>query len=294
MFAVNPKRDCPHVHGLDYAAFSKKAIDINAECEAEDCHHSGENWICCFCGSVLCSRYVSGHAAEHAEKNPEHCISVSFADCSCWCYKCDSYIDDPISVKFVRQVQRAKFGKQEVPEEAAAAVEAPVRPIILDGAAAETPDMAFKSKSDAVIQIRDVPSASRLLIEDCSKCVIKVLTGISVLQLQKCRDCTIYVDDPTEGIFIHGCINVTVRHQSNVRGCTLGVNDSVGVIVIIPHDPYYAFFSSCEVVNSAVGIKTPVANTVIAETGHSKTSFNREKGAFQTVPVKEGEEEPKK
>ena len=75
------------------------------------CPTTGENWLCLECGALLCSRYANGHAKLHYEDTKEegavlagaaknngggskseegHCIAVSLADLSVWCYECNA------------------------------------------------------------------------------------------------------------------------------------------------------------------------------------------------------------
>lgn len=94
-FAVAPIEDCPHVT----SHVNKNEILKNVEgitkrgCMA--CNDTTENWLCLGCGSVLCSRYIKGHMAEH-NQNSKHAIALSFADLSYWCYECSAYILDPV------------------------------------------------------------------------------------------------------------------------------------------------------------------------------------------------------
>ena len=79
----------------------------------------GENWLCLQCGKVHCSRYVNGHCAEHWEysktndDNEGHCIAVSFADLSVWCYECQSYIrNEKLLTPLLKQLEEYKFSIQ--------------------------------------------------------------------------------------------------------------------------------------------------------------------------------------
>lgn len=110
----------------------------------------GENWICLHCGVTRCSRYVNGHAVSHYERtkaeaslkkeradriksgttigtaddddNEEetdlagHCIAVSLADLSVWCYECNAYLKHPRLDAITKRLEMLKF-----PDESAAA-----------------------------------------------------------------------------------------------------------------------------------------------------------------------------
>jgi len=277
MFAVTPKRDCPHVHGLNFDEFSKKSFSIDAKCEEEGCDATGENWICCFCGSIMCSRYVAGHAAQHTEKNPDHCIAVSFADCSCWCYKCDSYIEDPISIRFVRHVQHVKFGEPE-PEVAAAASFVDTRPI---------KETVVKSQSGVSMKIRDVLPTVRedLRLEDCDMCVVVVYTPINCLRLVHCKKCTVELRCQISSLNIAGSEEITVRYDVPPTNTSLVVENTSPCLVNLSLDPSHVFFSRCETTNSNVAINCVNAAGMVVCGPHSNTVFNAETHQFVTTKL---------
>jgi len=275
MVTVVPKRDCPHVHSLDFASFSRKQISIDAPCQHEGCGAKGENWICCFCGSILCSRYVAGHAAEHAEKEPDHCISVSFADCSCWCYKCDSYIEDPVSINFVRQVQRAKFGPE-------AFTPAPAKPVPVGPVGEET---VLKNQVQACFDIRDAQPGESLVLENCSGCVVNVQSPLFAVRFRRCKECTIRVQVPVTVIDLEDCAGITIRQLVPARNTSLGINRSAAVAVVMEMDPLYTFFSSVVTRQSVVGINTARGRVLIPIGPTSSTLFNAETKAFETKAI---------
>ena len=112
-FAVEPKRDCPHITDTTYQTlinFLRGAIlklkanpgikNIFSTYSCPECLEEGsetkdkaneENWLCLTCGEVHCSRYVAGHAAQHNEETG-HPIAFSFSDGSFWCYEDNCYI----------------------------------------------------------------------------------------------------------------------------------------------------------------------------------------------------------
>eukprot|EP00771_Trimastix_marina_P000268 gnl/Trimastix_PCT/1280.p1 GENE.gnl/Trimastix_PCT/1280~~gnl/Trimastix_PCT/1280.p1 ORF type:complete len:532 (+),score=133.72 gnl/Trimastix_PCT/1280:155-1750(+) len=105
MFAVEPKRDCPHVARL---AAVQPEIEMRP-CEV--CGDNRENWICLLCNRVFCSRYVNEHMLQHYQENTEHCIGGSFSDLSFWCFACDSYIEAPELAPLKVAMEIAKFGE---------------------------------------------------------------------------------------------------------------------------------------------------------------------------------------
>lgn len=97
---VTPKQFCTHllehVHVQTYHTMSlhfPKNEDAMQQCSNPDCSgmKTMENWLCLACHSILCSRYVKSHALHHYETSG-HCVAVSLADLSVWCYACNSYI----------------------------------------------------------------------------------------------------------------------------------------------------------------------------------------------------------
>ena len=107
-FAVDPKRDCPHLDDhlvADAALYMIKNIDD----PCLQCAHCQENWICLKCQDIFCSRYVNGHMVEHGATEQHH-IVLSFSDLSFWCYACDSYIISP-ELEAIRNIfYDKKFG----------------------------------------------------------------------------------------------------------------------------------------------------------------------------------------
>lgn len=97
--------------------------------DAEGSCPSGENWICLECGVTRCSRYVNAHGLAHWETTREealegkrrgeendgagHCIAVSLADLSVWCYECNAYLKHPALSDITKHLEDLKFGSSE-------------------------------------------------------------------------------------------------------------------------------------------------------------------------------------
>lgn len=130
MFAVVPKKTCPHLtllrpqeapgcKLLDNKNVSYNflirilllAIDHNSECV--ECHTAIENWICLLCLQTFCSRYINEHSSQHSISS-DHPLTLSFSDLSVWCYKCESYIDNPQLYVYKNLVHRSKFEGEEL------------------------------------------------------------------------------------------------------------------------------------------------------------------------------------
>jgi uncharacterized UBP type Zn finger protein len=80
MFAVEPKKDCPHVY---VCVAPMLEFELSDACV--DCGNTGENWVCLACSKVYCSRYVKGHMAAHqSKKGLRHSVCFSFSDFSFW------------------------------------------------------------------------------------------------------------------------------------------------------------------------------------------------------------------
>lgn len=71
--------------------------------------NEGENWMCLNCCSIRCSRYVNGHGLSHFEENNGHCLAVSLADLSVWCYKCERYILSDSLKPILKLLEEQKF-----------------------------------------------------------------------------------------------------------------------------------------------------------------------------------------
>ena len=52
---------------------------------------------------VFCGRYVNEHMVVHQE-TCGHKIALSLADMSVWCYLCDSYLDNHVSINWIYTV----------------------------------------------------------------------------------------------------------------------------------------------------------------------------------------------
>jgi len=226
---------------------------------------------------VLCSRYVEGHAAAHAEANKDHCISVSFADCSCWCYKCDAYLEDPVSTKFVRLVQQAKFGtapKAGTIGEAVAAAE---------GFTLHE-DMIIEGRSGERIVVRNVMPGQSVQVINCSKCVIEVQMQLPKLRVTGCRNCTLQVNKSVLYLDIEKCAALTVRQFVNASKSSANVKDSAAIFVLEPvKEVHYIFYSSFIAEQSVIGISNGTVEEYITSRPRTKTTFNAEKNAFETV-----------
>mmetsp|Transcript_8806 Transcript_8806/g.26384 ORF Transcript_8806/g.26384 Transcript_8806/m.26384 type:complete len:629 (-) Transcript_8806:91-1977(-) len=149
---IIPRIDCPHIslhmrvtpdmlcieqpcghfreegEGSDRGVGKGCAKDVT---DAEGSCPQGENWICLECGATRCSRYVNGHALSHWEMTRElalkkknqgvedgndgagHCIAVSLADLSVWCYECNAYLKHPKLSNVTKHLENLKFGSED-------------------------------------------------------------------------------------------------------------------------------------------------------------------------------------
>lgn len=111
-FAIEPKRDCPHLKPSEVQALVEFLTKINtkhfSEFACAQCDDKSENWICLECQSLQCSRYVNSHMVAH-NASTQHPIALSFSDSSFWCYKCESYIDHPSLIRARKQFSKSKF-----------------------------------------------------------------------------------------------------------------------------------------------------------------------------------------
>lgn len=109
VFSVIPKEDCSHIKESFVELQGK--VEVRGSCK--ECQDKSENWLCCKCHQVFCSRYVNQHFANHFEIDNEHCIGISFSDLSVWCNKCESYIKSPLILPSLKIVSQSKFGEEE-------------------------------------------------------------------------------------------------------------------------------------------------------------------------------------
>ena len=127
----------------DYEINDEKEGDTKKSNNQPPSCPAGENWLCLECGALLCSRYANGHAKVHYEDTKEegkayddatmamggsmlssanakaaaaeegHCIAVSLADLSAWCYECNAYLHHPKLNVLTKHLEGVKFGKKE-------------------------------------------------------------------------------------------------------------------------------------------------------------------------------------
>jgi hypothetical protein len=138
--SVVPNQLCPHV----FSSYDKDNIMQNLDELMKQpcfsCHSSEENWLCLSCGVSLCSRYVAAHMEEHwmntsialldensnkrnsqqessyevsFEEESEHCLALSYADLSVWCYVCNSYVKHERLIPLLVKAESVKFNQPE-------------------------------------------------------------------------------------------------------------------------------------------------------------------------------------
>ncbi|XP_071960190.1 histone deacetylase 6-like [Antedon mediterranea] len=105
MYAVVPLTWCPHLEGV--TALPEGGLHADEPCF--ECGDSKENWVCLHCYMVLCGRYVESHMVKHGVVSG-HCLVLSYADLSVWCYECDSYVHNGIIIPMKRAAHISKFG----------------------------------------------------------------------------------------------------------------------------------------------------------------------------------------
>jgi len=127
--------------------YEMNQVDANNKEGGEvSCPKENENWLCLECGALLCSRYANGHAKMHYEDTKEeeteairmartkslleeggnnndnvnggttgegHCVAVSLADLSVWCYECNAYLRHSSLEVLTKYLEELKFGNDE-------------------------------------------------------------------------------------------------------------------------------------------------------------------------------------
>lgn len=109
MYAVYPLKTCPHLSSLQPDLID--AIDTTKKCI--ECQSTSENWICLGCSQIYCGRFVNEHMLLHHIES-DHPLTLSFADLSVWCYKCESYIDNACLFKYKNLAHQSKFSEEMV------------------------------------------------------------------------------------------------------------------------------------------------------------------------------------
>jgi histone deacetylase 6 len=105
LFAVRPKRSCPHLNLVKPAPPSGEALSVNQRCEK--CDAEDGNWVCLSCYMVLCGRDRNRHMLAHYTANNAHPLCLSFDDLSVWCYGCASYVD--YELPELNEIHRAAY-----------------------------------------------------------------------------------------------------------------------------------------------------------------------------------------
>uniref|UniRef100_A0A7S2JWA5 UBP-type domain-containing protein n=1 Tax=Leptocylindrus danicus TaxID=163516 RepID=A0A7S2JWA5_9STRA len=112
---ITPNQFCVHLHKHAHQHRAQPGLFPKDKVAMQRCSHSDcsgtetmENWLCLACHSILCSRYVKSHALHHYESSG-HCVAVSLADLSVWCYACNSYIRHDSLAPVLRYLEAIKF-----------------------------------------------------------------------------------------------------------------------------------------------------------------------------------------
>ena len=108
MSLVECKLDCSHTTNIAPTEVWQILNTLPTHCE--DCLDVSENWICLTCASTFCSRFIHGHAADHAASSG-HSISLSLSDLSVWCYPCEAYIKCPEICDAQEKIYCLKFNE---------------------------------------------------------------------------------------------------------------------------------------------------------------------------------------
>ena len=75
-----------------------------------------DTMVCLHCSTSLCGQFsAKKHMLEHHQVDQKHCIVMSMADGSFWCYRCNEYLETPFYPElkpFYREFYRQKFGER--------------------------------------------------------------------------------------------------------------------------------------------------------------------------------------
>ncbi|XP_037089603.1 histone deacetylase 6-like [Pollicipes pollicipes] len=105
MYAVIPLPGCPHLSTV--CELPAAGIDASEPCC--ECGDLQENWVCLTCYQVCCGRYRACHMLDHGAVSG-HCMVLSLADLSVWCYVCEAYVHHERLIAAKRSAHRSKFG----------------------------------------------------------------------------------------------------------------------------------------------------------------------------------------
>jgi len=85
-------KECKHVISVPPVpdSFSEKNLFEDATCSV--CKTEKELWVCLICLKLFCGRFENRHMVEH-HRESGHCVSISLADLSSWCFACEMYLD---------------------------------------------------------------------------------------------------------------------------------------------------------------------------------------------------------
>lgn len=108
---VQPLSWCPHLEAINNH-FRVEDYDVKRKCQG--CENEGENWICCHCQKVFCSRYVNKCMVLHSDES-SHAIALSFSDLSCWCFVCDDYVSNEVMYEMENALHKNKFDGESMP-----------------------------------------------------------------------------------------------------------------------------------------------------------------------------------
>uniref|UniRef100_T1JHE2 UBP-type domain-containing protein n=1 Tax=Strigamia maritima TaxID=126957 RepID=T1JHE2_STRMM len=107
VYAVTPMKTCPHLNSV--APVPSEGFNVQSPCKT--CSDKNENWLCLSCYEVYCGRFIHQDMLLH-NQNTGHCVVLSFADLSVWCYACEAYLDNSVLNPILESAHRQKFGEE--------------------------------------------------------------------------------------------------------------------------------------------------------------------------------------
>jgi len=108
--AVYVSSTCPHTVSLqpNIPNIIQLIHSLDKISKCNSCDHNIENWMCLSCGVISCGRNIQAHAHDHHSQT-SHPIATSLADLSCWCYLCNTYIENNITNPVIFSLHQKKF-----------------------------------------------------------------------------------------------------------------------------------------------------------------------------------------
>ncbi|XP_049791629.1 ubiquitin carboxyl-terminal hydrolase 3-like isoform X2 [Schistocerca nitens] len=100
--------ECPHL--LSSVKFHVSAYESSSDgirdWQCAVCSSSESPWLCLYCGTINCGRYINGHAKHHSEQHSDHTLSMDCETLAVFCYTCDEFITNDTQSDVLQGIRR--------------------------------------------------------------------------------------------------------------------------------------------------------------------------------------------